>query len=225
MSAVQAIVFDLDDTLYPEREFAFSGYAAVAAAFSERLNRPAAELSRRLGHLFDTPDRGRVFDVILGEAGVTAGSDELLSEMIAAFRNHKPTIHLHMDAEAALVRFAGLYRLGLISDGPLQMQRNKVEALALADRIDEIILTDEWGREFWKPHPRAFEELARRFNVEPGACLYVADNPSKDFVAPNALGWRTVFVKRPDAVYVDRAPPEGGQAQEVITTLDALTTV
>lgn len=225
MSAVRAIVFDLDDTLYPEREFAFSGYAAVAAAFAERLDLSAGELNRRLGRLFDTPDRGRVFNVILTEAGAGSGFDERLAEMIAAFRHHKPTIQLHADAEAALTRFAGPYRVGLISDGPLQMQRNKVEALALADRMDEIILTDEWGRDFWKPHPRAFEEMARRLKVEPGSCLYVADNSSKDFVAPNALGWRTVLVKRPDGVYAGRTAPDGGQAQEVVATLDALTMV
>ena len=81
MSAVRAIVFDLDDTLYPERQFAFSGYAAVAAAFAERLNRSVADLDNHMGRLFDTPDRGRVFNVILTEAGVGSGFDERLSEM------------------------------------------------------------------------------------------------------------------------------------------------
>ena len=40
-SRVKVVAFDLDDTLYPEREYAFSGFAAVAEAFEQRLGEPA----------------------------------------------------------------------------------------------------------------------------------------------------------------------------------------
>ncbi len=33
--------------------------------------------------------------------------------------------------------------------------------------------------------------------------VYLADNPRKDFVAPRALGWRTVRVRRPESLHVD----------------------
>ncbi|MHC4063526.1 MAG: HAD family hydrolase [Planctomycetota bacterium] len=223
MTATQAIIFDLDDTLYPEREFAFSGYQAVAGAFAGRLGESASNLVTRMRELFDTPDRRRVFDVILAEASMTeADAIALLAEMIATYRGHHPTISLHADADAALLRLRGRYRLGLISDGPLQMQRNKIAALGLQGRFGEVILTDRWGREFWKPHQRAFQEISRRLAVPADHCLYVADNPTKDFVAANSLGWRSVFVKRPDGIYADRPAPEGGAAQAVIGTLDAL---
>ena len=220
MAASRAIVFDLDDTLYPERQFAFSGYRAVAGAFADRL-RASFDLVAYMRELFDSPDRGRVFNVVVDRAGAD-NAESLVAEMIATFRSHKPQISLHSDADAALTRLRDRCRLGLISDGPLEMQGNKVDALDLRPRLDEIILTDTWGREFWKPHPRAFEEMSQRLDVAPQACTYVADNPAKDFVAPNALGWRTVFVKRPDGVYVDRPPAFGGVPQAVVETLDAL---
>ena len=223
MPSALAIVFDLDDTLYAEREFAFSGFQAVAGAFADRLGAPVDELAARMRRLFETPQRRRVFHAVLAEDGIAeADADALVAEMIAAYRSHRPAIRLHADAAAALDRLQGRCRLGVISDGPLQMQNNKVQALGLAGRMDEIILTDQWGPEFWKPHPRAFEELARRWAVPARACVYVADNPAKDFVAPNALGWRTVLVKRPGGIYADRQAPEGGEPQAVIGTLDAL---
>ncbi len=64
--------------------------------------------------------------------------------------------------------------------------------------------------------------MSRRLGVPAAACVYVADNPAKDFVAANALGWRTVLVKRPDALYADCPAPEGGRPQAVIDTLGAL---
>lgn len=222
MHSIRAIVFDLDDTLYPEREFVFSGYRVVADAFAGRLGAPF-DLVRRMTELFDTPDRGRVFNVILAEAGVAqAQVDALVPEMIATYRSHKPGIHLHPDADAALTRLGGRYRLGLISDGPLEMQNNKIDALDLRDRLDEVILTDRWGRQFWKPHPRAFEEMSRRLGLAAAECLYVADNPAKDFIAPGGLGWSTAFVRRPDGIYADQEPAEGSRIDLIVESLDAL---
>ncbi len=221
MAVQRVTVFDLDDTLYPERAFAFSGYEAVAQAFADRLGRPANRLVARMRELFDSPHRGRVFNVLVDALGV-AGGDAIVPGMIDAFRFHRPAIQLFPDADNALTRLRGQCRLGLISDGPLPMQSNKIDALGLRPRLDEIILTDQWGREFWKPHPRAFEEMSNRLGAPPTTCTYVADNPAKDFIAPNALGWRTVCVRRPDGLYANQLAPPGGEPQDTVSSLEAL---
>jgi len=219
-----AIIFDLDDTLYPERAYTFSGFRAVAAAFPGRLCASFA-LYDRMRELYDTPDRGRVFNVIVEQCGCS-DADLLVSEMVAAFRKHQPDIRLFPDAAAALDRLRGRYKLGLISDGFLEAQQAKVCALGLADRLDEIIITDQWGgRKFWKPHPRAFEEMAVRLDVAPSECAYVADNRAKDFIAPNALGWRTVLIERRGAVYTDATAPPHGDPGATVASLDELEAV
>ncbi|MFQ5491122.1 MAG: HAD family hydrolase [Phycisphaerae bacterium] len=219
-STPQALVFDLDDTLYLERDFVFSGYEAVARAFADELDAPF-DLLERMKQLFDSPDRGRVYNVIADQLG-HPDPDALVPRMIDTYRNHPPNIQLQPDAAAALTRLAGRCRLGLISDGPATMQANKVRTLGLDSRLDEIILTDQWGREFWKPHPRAFQEMAQKLDVPPTACLYVADNPAKDFLAPNALGWTTVQIRRPGGIYHDNTPAKDGHPQRAIDTLDAI---
>jgi putative hydrolase of the HAD superfamily len=219
-SQILAVVFDLDDTLYAERTFAFSGYAAVAAAYANILGDPAAAAAE-MRDLYGTGSRGRVFNVLCERRGLTVDED-LVARMVTTFRTHRPSIQLHADGERALTRLRGRYRLGLISDGPLAMQQAKVDALQLADRLDAIVLTDQWGREFWKPHPRAYEAIARQFGVLHAACVYIADNPSKDFVAPRALGWRCVRVIREDGVYADHPIAPGGEPHATITSLDEL---
>ena len=43
MRKAEAIVFDLDDTLYPEREYVFSAYRAVAKWIERHLGTAATE--------------------------------------------------------------------------------------------------------------------------------------------------------------------------------------
>jgi len=228
MAAVKAIIFDLDDTLYPEWAYAFSGFDAVAAAFRDLLGDPATAAGE-MRRLFDTEHRPRVFNAILRERGLRdAGGEqstsvkELVERMIATYRKHAPTISLHADADEVLTRLGARYKLGLITDGPAVSQWAKIDALGLRGRLDEIIITAELGSQHAKPHPRAFELMAERLGVTPTACVYVADNPAKDFVAPNALGWTTVRIVRPDGIYRDEPPAEKGEPDHTITTLIGL---
>ena len=220
MITLDAVVFDLDDTLYPERAFAFSGFDAVAEALPDIFSDPA-QATARMVQLFDTEHRRRVFNTVLTQSGVEP-EEQLVSRMIETYRTHRPRITLHLDAEAVLTRFAGNFQLGLITDGPAIMQRNKIAALGLEPRFDKIILTDELGEGCAKPHPRAFELMSQRLAVDPARCVYVADNPAKDFLAPSALGWKTIQIKRKDGIYRRESPPKAGRPDHLIDTLDAL---
>ena len=140
--------------------------------------------------------------------------------MVAAFRQHAPRISLHADADRALERLHGRYRLGILSDGFLDTQQAKIDALCLADRVDHVVLTDQWGRDHWKPDPMGFAHIAAEFGVPHASCIYVADNPGKDFIAPNQLGWRTVQISRTDGTYAGVVAPSGGKPQAIIDTLD-----
>ncbi len=243
--AITAVVFDLDDTLYPEREYAFSGFDAVASAFEDHLG-DRAETAALMRELFDTEHRPRVFNTLLARLrnraaglsprGVTfeesarakargshfADDEALVKRMIQTYRGHTPTISLHADANAALSRFRDTHKLGLITDGPAQTQAAKIDALSLRQRFDAIILTDELGPSLGKPHPHAFELIAGQLGVSPAQCAYIADNLAKDFVAPNALGWTTIQIRRTDGIYRDNPPADGGIANQVIDTLDDL---
>lgn len=216
----RAVVFDLDDTLYAERSYAFSGFAVVAAAFADRLG-DAGEVSALMRQLFDTEHRARVFNEVMQRRGL-GENPELVTAMVAAFRRHRPSIQLFDDADAALTHWRGRAKTGIISDGPAVMQRAKVEALGLVARVDAIILTDELGAGFAKPGVKAFELIAGRLGVSHEGCAYVADNPAKDFVGPNLLGWRTVRVIRLDGVYRDHPTAHDGAPQLTVTSLDEL---
>jgi putative hydrolase of the HAD superfamily len=217
LTGVKGVVFDLDDTLYPEEQFVFSGFAAVGRLLQERFgldHDPAA----RCRTLYESSDRGRVFDRLVEELRLPA-SDSLVPELIACYRNHRPEISLFADAEEVLSAWRGRLPMGLISDGYFETQSAKVDALGLVARLDPILLTGQWGRAFWKPHPRAFEEIQRVWGCQGPECVYIADNPAKDFGGPRRLGWQTVRVRRQGGVYAEAEAAEGGQPDQTVETL------
>jgi putative hydrolase of the HAD superfamily len=227
--AIALVAFDLDDTLYPERAFVRSGFRVVSDYLQHEgvVDRP---LLADFEAAFDAGVRGNVFDRVLRAAGIEPDA-ALVRSLVEAYRSHRsrhgfvrPGIRLFDDADRALGRLAGQgIRLGLVSDGPLAAQAVKVETLGLAARMDAVILTDTWGPAFWKPHPRAFVEVARRLAIEPRACLYVADNPEKDFDGPAAAGWRpSVWVRRGEGVCRDAKPPEQRLLSATVASLDDL---
>ncbi len=218
LTGVRAVAFDLDDTLYPEIEFVRSGFSAVSEWLERRVKCPFDPLVR-MHELFETEHRPHIFNEVLRELGI-ANRPEWVVQMVECYRTHKPRIHLFTDAESTFMRWSGQYRLGLISDGPLASQKGKIQALGLARRLDHIILTDTWGRDFWKPHPRAYLDLQSHWGCDKSSCVYIGDNIAKDFLAPGQLGWQTVQVIRAGNVHQHENQPVGGGPDWKVDSLD-----
>jgi putative hydrolase of the HAD superfamily len=193
------VVFDVDDTLYLERDYVRSGFDAVGRWAAESLN--VSEFSGRCWSRFCDGGRGSIFNDVLIDCGVEATA-ETIAALVECYRTHQPAISLAADAQEAIAALVPKHPLAVITDGPAASQSRKVEALGLPAIADPVILTDTLGGSFSKPHPRAFEMVAARRPAR--AYVYVADNPVKDFTAPKALGWVTVRVRRPEGLHYSK---------------------
>lgn len=200
---IRLIVFDLDDTLYPEREYAVSGLRAVGEWWVSEGGDPA--FARVAVRLFEQGRRGDIFNAALSELGARATPD-LVASMVAVYRSHEPELGLYPDAAWALGHFRHEHQLAVITDGYLEAQQRKVHALGVEALVDAVFYTDALGREHWKPSPRAFLLAMERFGRFPSECVYVGDNPAKDFIAPNRLGWSSVRILRPGTEHGQRMP-------------------
>ncbi|WP_457578390.1 HAD family hydrolase [Ensifer adhaerens] len=214
----QVLVFDLDDTLYLERDFALSGFRAVDAWLANHLGAEGfaghCRAATASGH------SGRVFDTALAAMGI-AVDEALVGQLVAVYRGHRPEIALADDARRYLER-AHVGRRAIITDGPAATQQAKVKALGLEALVDRVIFTDLWGREFWKPHARGYEAIETWAELKPDNLVYIADNPVKDFVTPRRRGWRTVMVARDARVHRMVAPDRFHKADRQISNLDEL---
>ncbi len=219
--SVKAIIFDMDDTLYSELDYVRSGYRAIASRLA-RPDWPAERIYDLMWHTFENGPRDRVFNIVLEKLG-EADNPQVIAELVGQYRCHRPTLQLADSVKQLLSDLKPRYNLGLITDGFLPAQRLKIEALGIVENFDRIICTEELGREFWKPSTRAYKMMEQAFGVSGSQCMYIADNPGKDFVAPNKLNWHTIQVIRPDRVHSDRATALNGAAEAVIQDITDLT--
>lgn len=212
------IVFDLDDTLFLERDFAYSGFAEVGRLVEDRYG--LAGFGEVCRSLFDRGERKGVFDKACLTLGLPTVEGKVL-ELVEAYRLHQPQVALCQDSLRWLDGNFGEQSLGLITDGLERTQRNKVRALRLERWITHILPTASLGPGYGKPHPKAFE--AMQALAPPGEPMaMVGDNPAKDFVTPRRLGWRTIQIIRDGAIH-DPVPKDADHAADIqITSLDQL---
>jgi putative hydrolase of the HAD superfamily len=213
------IVFDMDDTLYLERDFVLSGFQAADRWLAR--TRGVRGLLAVASDLFEAGQRQQLFDQALAALGVP-NEPELVGLLVEVYRGHRPAIRLAADARRALDARGSWDGVALLTDGHRLTQERKIEALGLRAYCDPVITTDRWGREYWKPNPRGFLAIQQHFARPPARFVYVGDNPLKDFLAPRSLGWKTIRIKRPGALHAARAAAPGHEADLAITSLDEL---
>lgn len=166
------VIFDLDDTLCAEMEFVRSAYREIARKYGREL----------LGPMMSAPSPREAFD----------STGLLIGELLSIYRNHYPDIRLPWESLYTLASLKNRgHRLGLITDGRSLTQRNKIRALGLERFMEEelIFISEEVGCE--KISGRSFERVMELCG-KGGRYMYVGDNPMKDFLPGNRLGWDTV---------------------------------
>jgi putative hydrolase of the HAD superfamily len=214
---VDAIILDIDDTLYLERDYVRSGFDAVGRWARQELG--ASDFAAKAWAAFEAGARGKIFNEILIACG-RRPDDATVSAMVSCYRTHSPAITLASDARRALDRWYGAVSLAAVTDGPLPSQQAKVRALALGRWVSLVVFTSALGHGMGKPHPAAFELVQDRLGARNARCVYVADNPAKDFIAPKQLGWQTVRVRRPFGIHADAA--SGADVDHEIASLNRL---
>lgn len=219
---IKAVIFDLDDTLISERQYIESGYCHIAKLLSKKLDKDEKEIYEQLIKLFNKSSKN-VFNRLLDNLGVSYSQNTII-ELVEEYRNHLPDIKFFDDVIPCLQQLKDKnFKLGLITDGYASAQRKKLEAVKAYNYFDEIIITDELGREYWKPHPKAFEIIKEKFTVEFNEMVYVGDNPVKDFYISAIYPITTIKINRKSSVYRNTSYYKGITEKEKINSLSELT--
>lgn len=213
-------ILDMDDTLYREHDYVRSGFHAVAEHLSTRFGVSVDELYDAMVLVLQQGGRGRVFDHVCAMFRLDAS----ISELVSVYRDHKPAISLYADAKQLLnAAQERSVQLGLITDGNSRMQWNKIKALGLEKWIASIVVSDDLGGpDVWKPHPLPYETAARQLGVPLHECVYVGDNPHKDFITARRLGMGTIRIIRPEGDHMKTVLGPDYEADETIHSLTTL---
>ncbi|KQX51986.1 HAD family hydrolase [Paenibacillus sp. Root444D2] len=195
---VNALVFDMDDTLYEEKDYVRSGFKAIDRWINREFN--ITGFYETALDLFFSGETKFIFNKTLVRLNITY-DDTLIKNLVDHYRSHEPDIHLLEDAKWILENLRDTVKIGLISDGYLVAQEKKVNALKLHEKFHSVILTDRLGREYWKPSHIPYEQASRELQLPHDQCVYIGDNIKKDFLAAKRLGWTTIQIDRKDGLY------------------------
>ena len=188
---MKVFCFDLDDTLYKEIDFLKSAYLEVVSyAFTHSYEGKKVFQVAYEGMLEAYLSGGNAFQYLNTYMGLNVP----ISEYLEIYRAHRPNINMSSETQEVLAEIkANGDVVGIITDGRIVQQTNKIEALQLYRYIsaEDIVISEAFGSE--KPDERNYEFFVRRY---PNAAefYYIGDNIDKDFYAPNKLGWKTIVL-------------------------------
>jgi putative hydrolase of the HAD superfamily len=175
LTTEKIFVFDLDDTLYSERDFEKSGIQFVYNMLDITLYPLSFFLANKTNWIQNMLSYSQV--------------DLSFEQVLNIYQSHMPSISLYDDAAKFLykLKIQGI-EMSLITDGRSITQRNKLKALKIENFFKHIIISEEVNSQ--KPSIANFMMVMDKKKSK--EYVYFADNPKKDFIAPNELGWTSV---------------------------------
>lgn len=202
---LEAIFFDVDDTIYSTTEFSAMARSNAVRAMIDaglkmdeqeclvELEEVISEFSSNYEHHFDKlllriprEKHGGINPLILVAAGMSGYHD-------TKFRHLTP----YEDAIEVLRRLREKHlHLGIITAGTGIKQAEKVVRLGLNHLVDTdaIFITDTLG--ISKTNPKLYLRACQAVHVNPRHAMYVGDRPSSDVDTPTSVGMYTVLSRR-----------------------------
>ena len=153
----RAVIFDLDETLYPERRFALSGFAAVARAIAADAGLSAESVFRRLAGALRRGERAIAFQQLCSSLH---WPESRVARLVDIFRRHDPNLRLPGVSLRTLRALRRDWRLGIVTNGTPSIQAAKIEALGVTDLVDSVVYAYQSGSGRGKPEPEAFVALS-----------------------------------------------------------------
>ena len=198
---MQALVFDLDDTLYSLDRH--RGYH-LRRAWDPWLR----TLDHRSQHdIITAAITARIFFRDMAEFLQQYGIDAEVNALLCQRSRDTWFRDLTFDDGVPLLldTLKPHYRLALITNGPSWTQRAKIEQLELSRWFEYMVVSGEFGVD--KPHPRIFEHVLSQLQVSAESAVMIGDNPDADIRGAHAVGMRAIWIAHAHQVYPDDLAP------------------
>lgn len=193
---IRLLTLDLDDTLVDSDGTAVERIADAMRRAREllgtALDDASAERIRAAAVAADPVTEGRLATLV--RLLPVAPEDERVVEIRAAYNARLlELLQAFPDVHETLRALRERYRLVIITNGPEELQRSKVERFGLQDAVDGIVISGALG--IHKPDPRIFWEACRRAGVEPAEAAHVGDAITADVAGAKGAGMGAIWCR------------------------------
>ncbi|MBX3097592.1 MAG: HAD family hydrolase [Fimbriimonadaceae bacterium] len=244
-SDLKAIYFDLDDTLCGYWNAAKGGlkHTFSSVTLPDGVT-PEGLMEAWVAEFRDFAEeikRDHWYEIYLSQGGITRmelmrlalarlGIDDarLAFELGDVYgKERRSTLALFPSARELLNALRGQVTLGVITNGPADIQREELQDLGIEDCFDHVFIEGEMGE--GKPAPRVMQRAVDAAGCEPNQIMMVGNSFKHDIVPAREAGWRTCWIRRDSDVPVTSRTgrveelPDGAVAPDLtITHLDEL---
>lgn len=205
------VLFDLDDTLC---DYAAARIGRLRHAFGAALAHvpggKSVDLDRMVAESIEIQPHGADhFGEMLSRYG--AGRKDLVDQARGWFlANRFAGLRLFPGAADLLLdlrRREPAPRIGLVTNGPADVQQAKLDLLGLRDKIDFAVISGELG--VAKPDRRIFQAALDQGGATAGDAIFTGDSPEYDIAGGHAAGIRSIWMDHGRLVWPsDLARPE-----------------
>ncbi|MEJ5328356.1 MAG: HAD-IA family hydrolase [Candidatus Bathyarchaeia archaeon] len=213
MVRIKAVIFDLDNVLYDERTYVDVAYCEIAR-FLASICRLSEQViyKKLLDELHKkTSMYPRLFNDVLLDLDLDVA---LLPEILKIYAQVTPNLRTYPGIKKLLrVLRKKRVKLALVTNGCVEIQRNKIKLLKLEKYFDVILFAREVAASLEKPNPQVYIKALELLGTKAEETLCVGDNPHTDFWGAKKLGMRTIrlligefkFVKMPEEYEAERS--------------------
>jgi UDP-N-acetylglucosamine 2-epimerase (non-hydrolysing) len=218
---IEAVLFDLDDTLYSQQEWLDGAWRAIAEVMGSLWEIDREDLYAALCKI---ADEGSAQGAIIDRALAAVGARNVpISWRVATFRAFKPgTLDPYPGVREALEDLRQRVPIGLVTDGDPELQESKLRALGLHDAFDVVVFSDMLGPLERKPSPEPFRRALAALEVDPGHAVYVGDNPVKDVTGALTAGLLPVRVTTGEYAGVPDGLPPWRRVADAVEAMELL---
>ena len=203
---MKAVIFDIDDTLYDQLEPFRTAYEEVfGGRFEIDMQGLFAARSRRSNEVFEAAMAGEISmdemfiyrgQKAFADMGVEITPQEALDFQHAYERSQERiTLSDTMKEVLEVCKNAG-FLLGILTNGPAQHQRKKVQILGTDRWISpqHVIISAECGVS--KPDAAIFRCAQEKLGVSAGDCIFIGDSFENDIIGAKRAGWQAVWLNK-----------------------------
>lgn len=225
---MKTVYFDLDDTLYFRRDAFYIAFEKYFKNLNKDLQKKSNDTCRIRGdEVFYQAQRGEItmdqmyiyrFQKGFADCGINITEQEAL-DFHSLYKDELYSLKLNDDV-IQLLEFAkeNFSQLGIITNGPVNHQWNKVKNLRLDKWIDKklTIVSAEYSVD--KPDVRLFNIAAEKAGSKPEDIVIIGDSFKNDILPAHSLGWHSVWIDLYDENF--KAPEyQVKEVKEIIAVL------
>ena len=193
IKSLTTLIFDLDGTLCKygmeleeglSRTFSGAGEEELPFGRDEYEDGFGVEFDKAIDGTIDRPElefRTRIFLNLLSETTYDETEIIELGTRFAAIREDSLT--LFEEVPETLEKLTKRFKLGLLTNGPSNLQRRKIEELSLEGQFDSVIVSGE--HDMAKPDPEIFHVALEDLKSEPENSVYIGNSLQYDVLGAN----------------------------------------